>query len=226
MREEIIGSARLILGDCLEVLPALGRVDVIITDPPYGMKFQSNHRNQKHEIISGDNSDELLLFACGLKPHHSSYIFCRWDNLQVIPKPKSMITWIKNNWSMGDLEHEHSRQTEVCVFYPGPSHYFANGRPSDVVYAPRTQNIYHSTEKPVELMYKVAEWTAGAILDPFMGSGTTGVACGRLGRQFIGIEIDPKYFDIACRRIEAAQRQADLFITQPPATKPVQETML
>ena len=79
----------------------------------------------------------------------------------------------------------------------------------------REKDRVHPTQKPIALM----EWcighlpaTAQTILDPFMGSGTTGVACARLGRRFIGIEIEPKYFDIACRRIEQAQRQADLFI--------------
>ena len=86
----------------------------------------------------------------------------------------------------------------------------------------------HPTQKPVALM----EWCLGflpdakTILDPFMGSGTTGVACARLGRQFIGIEIEPKYFDIACRRIEQAQKQADLFVTQPAPARAVQEAML
>lgn len=81
----------------------------------------------------------------------------------------------------------------------------------------------HPTQKPVALM----EWCLGfipdckVILDPFLGSGTTGVACMRLARQFIGIEIDPKYFDIACRRIEAAQRQSDLSVTPPTAPQPV-----
>jgi site-specific DNA-methyltransferase (adenine-specific) len=74
----------------------------------------------------------------------------------------------------------------------------------------------HPTEKPVGIMQWCIEKTdAEVILDPFMGSGTTGVACARLGRRFIGCEIEEKYFDIACRRIEAAQRQADLFVRQP-----------
>ena len=81
----------------------------------------------------------------------------------------------------------------------------------------------HPTQKPVEVMrWCIGFIEGGTILDPFMGSGTTGVAAVQLGRKFIGIEIDPKYYDIACRRIEEATRQGDLFIERPP--EPKQET--
>jgi site-specific DNA-methyltransferase (adenine-specific) len=112
---------------------------------------------------------------------------------------------------MGDLDHEHGRQTEVVLFYPGHQHLFPGRRPSDVINAPRTANEHHPTEKPVQLMGAIIKWTSGLVLDPFMGSGTTGVACMNLGRKFIGIEIEPKYFDIACERIENAQRQVRMF---------------
>ena len=212
MREEVIGRARLILGDCREVLPTLGAIDTIVSDPPYGMAFQSNYRTDQHEAIANDDTDELLQWACRLAPSHSAYLFCRWDNLLAVPKPKSLVTWVKNNWSMGDLEHEHARQTEVALFYPGPKHDFPRGRPSDVIRAPRTGNDHHPTEKPVQLMRAMIEWTRGTVIDPFMGSGTTGCAAVAMGRDFIGIELHEPYFDIACRRIEQAQRQGDLFI--------------
>ena len=212
MREEIIGKARLILGDCREVLPTLGKVDCIVSDPPYGMSFRSNYRTEQHASIANDDSDDLLQWACSLEAMHSAYLFCRWDNLFAVPKPKSLVTWVKNNWSMGDLEHEHARQTEVALFYPGPIHDFPKGRPSDVIRAPRTGNDHHPTEKPVQLMRAIIEWTRGTVLDPFMGSGSTGCAAVAMGRDFIGIELHEPYFDIACHRIEQAQRQLDLFI--------------
>lgn len=191
-------------GDCLTILPQLapGSVDAVVCDPPYGMGFVSNRRLEKHDAIRGDQSGDLLNAACSFPSTHSSYIFTRWDNLGEVPRPDSCVTWVKNNWSMGDLEHEHARQTEVILFYCRREHRFPDGRPTDVVYAARSGNENHPTEKPVELMVKIVRWTAGTVCDPFMGSGTTGVACVRLGRKFIGIEIERKYFDIAVKRIE------------------------
>lgn len=209
-RIETIGNATLYLGDAREIVPSLA-FDSIVSDPPYGMSFQSNHRAEQHRAIANDQDEALLKWACDLQPVQSSYLFCRWDNLTTVPKPKSLVTWIKNNWSMGDLDHEHARQTEVALFYPGPNHDFPKGRPSDVIKAPRTGNDHHPTEKPVQLMMAMLEWTRGTVLDPFMGSGSTGVAAARLGRPFIGVEIDPEYFETACRRIEDANRQSDLF---------------
>ncbi len=224
-REEIIGDCRLILGDCREILPTLGKVDAVVTDPPFGMNFRSNYRAQKHDIIIADNTEDLLKWACDIETTHSKYIFHRWDNIPNLPKPKSLVTWVKNNWSMGDLEHEHGRQTEVCSFYLGSNHFFPSGRPSDVINAARTGNEFHPTEKPIHLMQTIVGWTYGVVLDCFMGSGTTGVACVNLGRHFVGIEREPKYFDIACKRIETAYKQPRLF-DDAPKPKPVQEVLI
>ncbi|SDG35069.1 DNA-methyltransferase [Pelagibacterium luteolum] len=214
-RVEVIGSCTLYLGDCREILPSLGPIGSVLTDPPYGMSFRSNHRREKHKAIANDGDETLLDWVCNIPVEHSSYVFCRWDNIASVPKPRSLVTWVKNNWSMGDLEHEHARQTEVALFYPGPAHHFPNGRPSDVIEAPRTGNAHHPTEKPVMLMWAMVGWTHGTVLDPFMGSGTTGVACARRNRSFIGIEIDEGYFDIACKRIREAYRQPDMFVSEP-----------
>ena len=224
-----IGDARLALGDCLEILPTLGKVDAVVTDPPYGMSFQSNYYGPRacatgHDRIAGDDDDQLLVFACQIPVLHSRYVFCRWDSLGCAPQPRSLVHWVKNNWSMGDLKHEHARQTEQILFWPGPSHFFPTRRPADVVYAARSGNTRHPTEKPVALMTQILGWTMGCILDPFMGSGTTGVACAQLGRRFIGIEIERRYFDIACERIAAAYAQPRLFAEPEPV--PTQEAML
>lgn len=211
-RIERIGAATLYLGDAREIVPSLwGGYSSVVSDPPYGMAFQSNYRAEKHAEIANDHDEELLIWACGLLPTHSAYLFCRWDNLPAVPKPRSLVTWIKNNHSMGDLEHEHGRQTEVALFYPGPNHDFPSGRPTDVIKAPRTGNEHHPTEKPVQLMRAFIEWTRGTVLDPFMGAGSTGIACQQMGRPFIGIELYEPYFDIACRRLEQAARQGDMF---------------
>lgn len=211
-RIEKFGTATLYLGDCQEVLSDL-HYDSIVTDPPYGMDYRSNRRINKHDRIRKDTRTVMLEWACGLPALHSRYVFCRWDVLLTVPmpKPKSFITWVKNNWGTGDLKHEHGRVTENILFWPGLDHVFPSSRPSDVVYAPKTANEYHPTQKPVSLMREIVGWTDGIVLDPFMGSGATGIACVEAKREFIGIEQEEKYFDIACRRIEAAASQGTLF---------------
>jgi len=214
MRVETFEGITLYNADCRDVIPIV-EYSTIITDPPYGMAFRSNHRGTKHAAIANDGDVGMLQWTCALPSKHSKYIFCRWDNLPDVPKPKSLITWVKNNWSMGDLKHEHGRQTEVALFYPGEDHFFANGRPSAVVRARRTGNDDHPTQKPVELMEQIVLWTAGVVFDPFMGSGATGVASARLGRGFVGVELDPGYFDAACRAIERAIGSPSMFKPKP-----------
>lgn len=206
-----IGNCTLYLGDCTDILPEIGNVETVVADPPYGMSFLSNHRKVSHRAILNDDSKDALSWCCNIQADHSKYVFCRWDNLAEVPQPKSCVTWVKNNWSMGDLKHSHARQTELILHYPGKLHYFPGKRPSDVVNAPRTGNKSHPTEKPVALMSTIIGWTAGTVFDPFMGSGTTGVACVGLGRRFIGIEIDEEYFTTACERIEEETTRTRLF---------------
>lgn len=223
-RVDLAEGVTLYCGDCRDIVPVLGQLDAVVTDPPYGMAFQSNYRTTQHEKIANDADDLLLKWACELEASHSKYIFCRWDNIWRVPSPRSLVTWVKNNWSMGDLEHEHARQTEVCLFYPGERHFFPAGRPNDVIKAPRTSNEHHPTEKPVQLMRAVLRWTDGLVCDPFMGSGTTGVAAAKMGRPFVGIELDEGYFDIACRRIQAALDAPDMFVERPAPAK--QESLI
>lgn len=192
-------------GDCREILPQLPKVDLVLTDPPYGMEFQSNHRVQKHMKIEGDDKFPLeLMYQIKLQSECATYMFCRWDNLPEIisfDKPKSVLCWVKNNWSMGDLEHEHGRQWEAICFWNRPKHKFIKRIP-DVINADRTGNFDHPTEKPSGLLRILIEANEGeTILDPFMGSGTTLRAAKDLGRKAIGIEIEPKYVEIAIKRL-------------------------
>lgn len=221
-RIEQIGGQVLIQGDCRDIVGAVS-FDAICTDPPYGMSFLSNHRITRHKAIANDETTDLLSWACGIEAPHSKYIWMRWDNLREIPLPRSLITWVKNDHSMGDLAHEHGRKTEVCAFYAGPYHAWPSLRPTDVVMCARTGNRHHPTEKPVQLMARVIGWSSGIVLDPFMGSGTTLVACQNLDRNGIGIELDPDYFQIACKRVDEATRQPRLF--SEPTPKPHQESM-
>ncbi len=188
-------------GDCREILPRL-RADLVITDPPYGMAFRSNYRIERHDTIVGDDALPLdAINAAIAAASGAAYIFCRWDNIVEMPKPRSVIAWIKNNWSMGDLKHEHGRQWEACCFYPRHAHKFVKRIP-DVIFEDRTGNELHPTQKPENLIRVLIQANVGElILDPFMGSGTTLVAAKNLGRKAIGIEIEEKYCEIAAKRL-------------------------
>lgn len=189
-------------GDCREILPQLPKVDLVLTDPPYGMNYKSNHRRVSYDNIYGD--DQLPVEAIHLsidKAFRAAYIFCRWDNLRQIKHPKSVLVCVKNNWSMGDLKHEHGRQWEAICFYPKEGHEFTKRIP-DVLYADKTGNDLHPAEKPTDIISQLIQCNVGeTILDPFMGSGTTLRAAKDLGRKAIGIEIEEKYCEIAAKRL-------------------------
>lgn len=187
-------------GDCLEIMPQLSKVDLVLTDPPY-MEYQSNYRHLKHKRIEKPQNIFVTIRELIEMPLMASYIFSRWDLLYYMPKPKSLIAWVKNNWSMGDLKHEHGRQWEAICFYPNTNHEF-NKRIPDVIHAKRTLNNLHPTEKPIDLLNKIILANKGdIILDPFMGSGTILRAAKDLGRKAIGIEIEEKYCEIAVKRL-------------------------
>lgn len=196
--------------DCMEAMKQMPdkSVDLIITDPPYGMNFVSNHRKEKYRPIENDNQFPVWIFEeFNRIAKRGVYVFCRWDNLYQLPKPKSFIAWVKNNWSMGDLEHEHGRQWEGICFYPMGEHKFIKRIP-DVIQIKRTGNDLHPTEKPACLISVLIQSNVGeVILDPFMGSGTTGIACYDNHRDFIGVEIDKEYFDAAVKRLDNHKKQ-------------------
>ena len=224
----IIGNATLYQGDCLEILPTLRKVDAVITDPPYGIG-ESHKRNATRGKPFGARVDGKNTRGTYIAP--VDYGVYEWDerpasqeqidacisvsnvsilwggNYFQVPPAAGWLVWDKiNSGDFADCELAWSnRRGAVRIF----RHMWNGMLRASERSAPRV----HPTQKPVALM----EWCvkqAGepqSILDPFMGSGTTGVACMNLGRKFIGIEIEPRYFDIACRRIEDAQRQGRLF---------------
>lgn len=221
MRVEQIGDATLYLGDCLGILPTLPKVGALCTDPPYGVGYASGWANKfRHISIAGDETtaarDAVLAWHSG-----PAIVFGSWK----APRPlstKLVLTWDKGTVGMGDLSLPWFPCTEeIYVLGDG----FVGSRTSAVM-RHVWRNEFHPTEKPpalmAELLLKIDE--AATILDPFMGSGTTGVACAKLGRKFIGIELEPKYFDIACKRIDDAYRQPRLFKDETP--KPKQETLI
>lgn len=226
-----IGDAELWLGDCLEILPTLGKVDAVVTDPPFGIDYRSGHRTDA--LWAGDRiiSDETTAArdaALEMLASVPALVFGSWK----APRPagtRMVLTWDKGPaLGMGDLSLPWKPSTEeIYVLGAG----FVGARDEGAcLYCPPVQSMakngrLHPNEKPVALIERLlAKMPDGAVCDPFMGSGTTGVASVKLGRKFIGIEIEPRYFDIACRRIEAAYREPSMFVQAP--RKPTQEAML
>jgi site-specific DNA-methyltransferase (adenine-specific)/modification methylase len=206
----IIGNATLILGDCREVLPTLPRVDACVTDPPYGLNFCAySGRAEKVRRLGKLPRPELKWdkTTVNLDPiiYAADYIVIWGGNYYPLPPSRGWLAWFKPDSppSMGDFEMAWTNQDQNARLI------------SHSISATNAERVGHPTQKPL----RVIKWTleqipahAHTILDPYMGSGTTGVACAQMGRAFIGIEIDPRYFEIACRRIEAAQAQPDMFI--------------
>jgi site-specific DNA-methyltransferase (adenine-specific) len=220
MRTERIGDATLYLGDCRDVLPGLSGVDAVVTDPPYGIGFAAQPtRYQRANGLPRTDWDNVApqAFVSALVAQFPSVIW--GGNHFALPASRGWLVWHKqgNAPSMADAElawtsvDMNARSFEKSV--------------KSASLEKDLRSLAHPTQKPVALM----EWSievfsdADTILDPFMGSGTTGVACARLGRSFIGIEIEPRYFDIACRRIEQAQRQRDLFVHAPVPEPPEEQ---
>lgn len=238
-RVEYIGDATLYLGDCREILPTLGKVDAVVTDPPYEFESQGGgifdqrrtvmkaiqaarlDKGFDHSILSADIADSVICFCHNDQLHKLApwfavefdrYVLCQWHKENPMPvankhyKPDTEFYF--HAWKSG--AHPVGSLAEKGRYFMWPVGRSDHG---------------HPTEKPLPLMSKILRNVNGnLILDVFMGSGTTGVACAKLGRKFIGIEIEPKYFDIACRRIEAAYKQPDMFIQRPAPAK--QEAML
>ena len=217
-REKEILTPTLMQGDCLERMKEIpdGSVDMILTDPPYGMDFQSNHRNERYSKIKNDKdlgwlnvwADELFRVAADNTAH---YVFCSFHNVDKFKqaleqkfKVKNMLVWEKNNTSMGDLKADFAPKYEMIIFIQKGRRFINGKRDPNILKFNRTGNKLHPTQKPVDLLeYLLVKFSdEGAnILDPFMGSGSTGVACKNLNRKFIGIELDEGYFNIARDRI-------------------------
>ena len=212
LREERIGGQRLILGDCISVMPGLGRFDAMLTDPPYGLgkRMQGgtwgakdhNSGFLKWDLVTPDwlpeaiGATPAIVWGGNYLPFPPSRCWLIWNKINAVP-------------TMADFEQAWTNLD----------------RPSKRMDLPVGRVEYgHPTQKPLALM----EWCLGflpdakTILDPFMGSGTTLVACQRMGRHGTGIELDPDYFDIACRRVDEAARQPDLLIPET-RTAPIQQ---
>ena len=233
--EHLAEGVTLYLGDCREILPTLGKVDAVVTDPPYGVNL-----NTDNSRFSGGNVASVSRRGNGIGPAGGARIIeddadfdpsflvgfgddqivWGWNNYpNKLPRGASLV-WIKRN---DDAFGSFLSDAELAWFSRGHGVYCRKDLSNNAIAKERV----HPTQKPVELM----KWCLGfvpnarIVLDPFMGSGTTGVAAVKLGRRFIGIEREPKYFDIACRRISDALARPDLFIA-PPAPVAKQESLI
>lgn len=235
-RIERIGRATLILGDCRDVLPHLPRVDAVVTDPPYvlsdsgpgashfGMSLNKFDGEDYKAIVSG--FEVAAVFGALEAVCQPFNLFCFCSNRQISEimayhegkgRATTLLVWHKVNaapfangvWR-GDIEYCIHARDSGAVFVGNAQ------EKKKVSEYPLVQDDAHPTVKPLGLMRKyvgICTLPDQTILDPFMGSGTTGVAAVQMGRDFIGIEREPKYFDIACKRIEDAQRQGDFFVS-------------
>jgi site-specific DNA-methyltransferase (adenine-specific)/modification methylase len=207
MRVETIGDATLYLGDCMDILPTLGKVDAVITDPPYGIgaNKQTLGKGKKEFSRGGDWDDSAPDIAACLA---AGRLACFWGGnyfSDQLPVTNDWLIWHKKNDGRSFSECEMAwtnfgRQTRHL------SHHWAG------------EEKEHPTQKPLPVMLWCIEQAGDAllILDPFMGSGTTGVAAVQMNRAFIGIERDPIYFEIACERMRKAYAQGQLFTPAAP----------
>ena len=222
-REVTIGNCRLIQADCRDVLPTLGRVDALIGDPPYGIGFSHGAGGDGiggGKYVSKFNGVKIIGDDAPFDPApflQAAPVTVLWGANHFadrLPSSSKWLIWDKRRGlttnDFADCEIAWTNQGGVARLI---NHYW-NGMMRD---SERGIPRVHPTQKPVAVM----EWCikqfphAETILDPWMGSGSTGVACVNLGRSFIGIELDPGYFDIAVKRITDAHKQGDMFVAKP-----------
>jgi site-specific DNA-methyltransferase (adenine-specific)/modification methylase len=245
--ETLADGVTLYLGDCREILPTLGRVDAVVTDPPYGVKERTMRKSagrgfNRHDLgknvgsrdwpaVYGDDQPfdpapwikfpKVVLFGAnhfaGKLPDASQWII--WDKRENTPSDDNAdceIAWT----NLGGPARIH-RQLWRGICRRGEEN-IATGAPTR-----RRPARLHPTQKPIALMTFCLQAcrlpTGATVLDPYMGAGATGVAAVRMGLQFIGIEIEPEYFSIACHRIDDALRRPNLFIERP---KPAEQLRL
>jgi site-specific DNA-methyltransferase (adenine-specific) len=230
----IIGDCTLYQGDCLEIMPTLGKVDAVVTDVPYEVSQKSGGlRNLDYGSWDGDGASGVAFKALTQVVSVPSVLaFCEYRQISPIyeifdGRSARTVAWVKSNPTVINGKHLFLPAIEIGYYGKLPGAWFGGNCIRSVWHGPAPTDRQHPTQKPINLIKWAVQNTApadGVCLDPFMGSGTTGVACVKLGRKFIGIELDERYFQIACERIQKAYDQPDMFVAQPE--KPVQEKMI
>lgn len=219
----VIGECLCLLGDCAEILPVLPQVDAVITDPPYGISHESSHgATWQNTTILGDTDTKC---RDTILSGFTNVACCGTWKTPPIAQAHSCIVWDKDFTGMGNLSFPWKPSFEL-IYFRGNLWSKRHREPGVLKIRKTTWENnphgnfirYHPHEKPIELFVNLIEATpvGSLLLDPFAGSFTTGVACVQLGRQFIGIEIDPHYYSIGVKRIEEANKQGKLFVPTPP----------
>jgi site-specific DNA-methyltransferase (adenine-specific) len=216
------------LGDCLELMKEISdkSIDLILTDPPYGMKFQSNYRMEKHKKIDNDNNLEWLSEYFNQinrikKDDAHLYFFCSFHHIDKFKieiekhfKVKNILIWFKNNTGMGDLYNDYAPEYEMIIYCNPNNKKLNGGRNSNILKYSRTNNELHPTQKPLDLISFLISKSSNEndlVLDTFSGSGVLSIACHNLKRNFICIEKDKDYYEASVKRYNDAKRQLKLF---------------
>lgn len=240
--ETIAEGITLYLGDCREIMPTLGQVDALVTDPPYGVGFKYESHIDDPETYPSFIWPIIEEAERHVRPGGPVFVWQAQSWMprfhEIFPRDWRILIAAKNFVQMRAVAMQHAYDPVVVWWVPGAKPWRS---PRSSTYANRDWFIadsasavsdtkrlakQHPCPRQDDVMdFVVSNWVpdGAMILDPFMGSGTTGVAATKLGRQFIGIEIEPKYFDLSCRRIEEAMKQRDMFISVPA---PQQMTLL
>lgn len=219
---------KIINDDCLNILKQLPNkcIDMVLTDPPYGMSYQSSRRTEKYEKIENDDNLTWLPFWVKeikrvLKEDAMLYIFCSWHNIEIFKieiekefQIKNILVWNKNNFGSGDLFGDYAPKYENIIFINPSNKPLKGKRISNVLDFAKTSNDLHPTQKPISLFSLFIEKSSNEndlILDCFSGSGTTAVACSELKRRFICIEKDKEYWQKSVQRLDDFNKQLRLF---------------
>lgn len=258
-RKDVLAEGvELWLGDCRDVLPTLGKVDAVVTDPPYSIsvpgvgRWEMRYgRTDDLDFFEGDDDwetmtttvcDAAMLAIALLEDHGSVYFWCghrQFGKLISLLEARGwktrFLVWSKSYPVPAAPGSGWPSAAELCVYayrsgrrwaWKGVCPFKSNVFVADSFRFGQPGKVDHPTQKPIAIinpLVRASSFVGDTIVDPFMGSGTTGVACVQLGRRFIGIEIDEGYFNIAVRRISEALKQPDLFIEKP---KPIMQEAL
>ena len=213
MKKVVIGNAELWLGDCAEVIPNVSGVDLVLTDPPYGVSHDKSGAGKRYKVrkmIVGDEAPPDMAWAMA----HKAIIW--GGNCFDLPRSTGWLVWDK-------CHSDKSQHSQAELAWTSVVRTVRHYREAYHGFMRQRDGWFHPTQKPVGLM----RWCLGlagadcqVAFDPYMGSGPVGVACAELGRRYIGVEKDPEFFEIACRRIEDAARQERW--EMPPMQEPQQ----